>query len=72
MLGVAGLVMALVVVATIYTSVRFWVAQPLRNALQVAKNVAAGDLTASIKSASGDEVGPLLDAIDQMCRNYAP
>lgn len=69
MLGIAGLVMALVVIAAIYASVRFWVAQPLHNALQVAKNVAAGDLTASVTSTSRDEVGQLLDAIDQMCQH---
>jgi methyl-accepting chemotaxis protein len=68
MLGVAGLVMALVVISAIYASVRFWVAAPLRNALQVAQTVAAGDLTASVTSDSRDEVGQLLDAIDQMCR----
>lgn len=67
-LAVAGLIMALALVGAVYISTQRWVTQPLNEALKVSKSVAAGDLTLSVQARNADEVGQLLDATDQMCR----
>jgi methyl-accepting chemotaxis protein len=44
------------------------ITRPLRVAVDVANQVAAGDLTADIRAASKDEIGQLLDSMHEMTR----
>jgi len=52
------------VVASIYVARA--VTRPLGDALKVANSLAIGDLTASVRVSSTDEIGQLLEAINQM------
>jgi len=45
------------------------IVQPLRKALQIANDTAAGDLSSSIRSARNDEIGSLMRALSQMNMN---
>ncbi len=45
------------------------ITQPIRQAVQVAKTVAAGDLTSHIQATRQDETGELLGALDSMNRS---
>jgi methyl-accepting chemotaxis protein-2 (aspartate sensor receptor) len=63
----AALVVAVVLVLLVFLSTRYWVSRPLNEALKVTKQVAAGDLSASIQATSRDEVGQLLQATNEMC-----
>ena len=67
-LAIAGLIMALALAGAVYVSTQRWVTQPLNEALKVSQSVAAGDLTVSVSAHNRDEVGQLLEATDQMCR----
>lgn len=45
------------------------ITQPLNNAVQFARRVAAGDLSGEIHASSNDEIGQLVSALDEMNRN---
>ena len=45
------------------------IVQPLRRALQIANDTAAGDLSTGIRSARNDEIGSLMRALSQMNMN---
>ncbi len=68
--AIFGLVITCVVLAL---ALSWWiarlVARPLTNAVGIARQVAAGDLSADIPTAHRDETGQLLDALRQMNGN---
>lgn len=61
-----GLAMVAVAAALLYPLIRRMVTRPLAEALQVARTVAAGDLTSSIVVRSKDETGQLMQAMKDM------
>jgi methyl-accepting chemotaxis protein len=65
--AITGLLVVIVLVVVIYFSTRYWLGQPLGEALAVTRRVAEGDLTVSVPAGSRDEVGQLLGATGQMC-----
>ena len=66
-----GLAMVIAVAALLYPLVRVLVNRPLVHALQVARTVAAGDLSSHIQARSNDETGQLLEAMKEMNDNLA-
>ncbi len=65
---VAG-VLSVVVFAAIVLYIRRWITSPLKDALRVAQAVALGDLTQTCSVTTGDEVGQLSHALNEMCVN---
>ncbi len=63
----AGLLIGVVVAWRISRSLTI----PLRQALQLAQNVAKGDFSSQIEATSKDEVGELMSALKQMNQNLA-
>ena len=61
-----GLLMVAIAAALLYPLVRRMVTRPLADALQVARTVAAGDLTSRITVRSKDEAGQLMQAMKDM------
>ncbi|HYD60255.1 MAG TPA: Cache 3/Cache 2 fusion domain-containing protein [Noviherbaspirillum sp.] len=61
-----GLLMVAIAAALLYPLVRRMVTRPLADALQVARTVAAGDLTSRITVRSNDETGQLMQAMKDM------
>jgi methyl-accepting chemotaxis protein len=66
-LGLAGAILAVSVVVAILATRS--ITRPLTRAVRVAKQVAAGDLSASIQSDSQDETGELMRALEEMNRS---
>jgi methyl-accepting chemotaxis protein len=66
---IATLLIIALMGALIYLAAKHWVAAPLRGAMDFTGRLAAGDLTARLDAASGDEIGRLLRAIADMNRN---
>ena len=65
LLGSAALLI-LLIVGTLWWTVRRWIAQPLDGAVQIANNIAAGDFTNRIEAHGNDEIGRLLHAFAAM------
>jgi len=65
----AALVLVCMVGALIYAAAKLWVARPLRQAVEVTERLAQGDLSVCVNAQSQDEVGHLLQTIDEMKRN---
>ncbi|MFZ6645132.1 methyl-accepting chemotaxis protein [Undibacterium sp. TJN25] len=71
-----NLMVALAALMTLFVLVCAWIltksiTQPLARAVQVAKQVAAGDLTAEISNETKDETGQLLNALQDMNSNLS-
>ena len=67
-----GLILAAIVgviLLAIFFSIKYWVVKPLSIAVQVAGNIASGDLENEIEVKSKDEVGEFLDALATMQSN---
>jgi len=65
-MGAASLVVLLGLLAFGLALIVRSVSRPLKNAIQIAKHVADGDLTSRIEVTSGDETGQLLQALKDM------
>ena len=67
---VSAIAVAFVVVLSVLCSwlLRRSIVQPLQQASAAATRVAEGDLTVRLQARSGDEIGHLLQALDQMAR----
>lgn len=61
-----GILVTLIIAALVYPLIQAMVSRPLREALTVARTVAAGDLTSRIAAHSEDESGQLLRAMREM------
>ena len=67
---IAATLLTLVLLAALmYVAARIWIARPLNGAVAFTRRLAAGDLTASLDQAAGDEVGGLLRTIQEMNEN---
>ncbi|WP_394779920.1 methyl-accepting chemotaxis protein [Undibacterium sp.] len=71
-----NLMVALAIVMTLFVLVCAWILTksitlPLARAVEVAKQVAAGDLTANISTDAKDETGQLLNALQDMNSNLS-
>ncbi len=53
----------------IYLAAKVWIATPLETAMQATRRFASGDLTVKLKSESSDEIGCLLQSIQDMNDN---
>ncbi len=56
----------LLIVGTLWWTVRRWIAQPLAGAVRIANSIAAGDFTNRIEVEKNDEIGRLLSAFAAM------
>jgi len=63
-----GAIIAILALAILWATHR-WITQPLSQAVAVTQKIAAGDLTQHIEASSQDEVGTLLNALDDMGRH---
>lgn len=66
---VATLIIMALMGGLIYVAARQWVAAPLKRAMEFTHRLAAGDLSVRLEADSGDEIGRLLRAIQEMNRN---
>ena len=64
-----GILVVIVLALCIFFSTRIWVSNPLRRAIDITRQIAAGDLTVHIEKNSYDEVGKLFEATAGMCTN---
>jgi methyl-accepting chemotaxis protein-2 (aspartate sensor receptor) len=66
-----GLAAVLVMVAALYWLIRNTISQPLERVKQAAQQLAAGDLSATLESDRGDEIGQLERAINGISQGLA-
>jgi methyl-accepting chemotaxis protein-2 (aspartate sensor receptor) len=66
-----GLMAVLIMVAALYWLIRYNISQPLERVKQAAQQLAAGDLTAALRSRRGDEIGQLEQAINGISQGLA-
>ncbi|WP_211464019.1 methyl-accepting chemotaxis protein [Collimonas silvisoli] len=66
-----GLMAVLIMVAALYWLIRANISQPLERVKQVAQQLAAGDLTSTLSSRRGDEIGQLEQAINGISQGLA-
>jgi len=64
-----GLVVALLVGIALAFSLTRIITKPLREAVELVKQVAQGDLTVSVQAKSKDEIGQMLQALNDMVEN---
>jgi methyl-accepting chemotaxis protein/type II secretory pathway pseudopilin PulG len=69
LLMVTGLLVVIALAVCVFISTRNWVSLPLRQAVNVIHNVAAGKLDVHIEHQGQDEIGKLFDATTEMCAN---
>jgi len=66
-----GLMAVLIMIAALYWLIRNNISQPLERVKQAAQQLAAGDLTAALRSRRGDEIGQLEQAINGISQGLA-
>ena len=66
-----GLAAVLIMVAALYWLIRNTISQPLERVKQAAQQLAAGDLSATLASDRGDEIGQLEQAINGISQGLA-
>ncbi|WP_293760016.1 methyl-accepting chemotaxis protein [uncultured Aquitalea sp.] len=66
LIGTALVILLLVVIT--FIAMRRWVTQPLSWLVDTTRRVAAGDLTVQVAVDRGDEIGEVLSASNDMCR----
>ncbi|KAF5292568.1 hypothetical protein FQR65_LT20264 [Abscondita terminalis] len=67
-LQLAGLALAMLVAVVLGTWVTRSITRPLEQAITLAGNIAAGDLSASVQDDRGDEIGKLLRSFNSMAQ----
>ncbi|MES2263922.1 MAG: Cache 3/Cache 2 fusion domain-containing protein [Pseudomonadota bacterium] len=70
-LALFGVLVVAVIAALLYPLIRRLVSRPLADALHVARTVADGDLTSQISVTTHDEVGALMQALQEMIDSLA-
>ncbi len=69
--AIIGTALNVVLAGLLYLLIRQMVSRPLANATRAAQQIAAGDLTTSIKSNGRDELGQLAEAINGISQGLA-